>query len=331
MKKFTTLLFIMLVSCCFVISGCSGATLSMPQNYNTVTSNGGFVVGVGNYLYFANAFKAYSTLTTASDNDGDAVAQHSIKRVEVEDNAQKALVLDEDDAIKFENVLNKIAGYETSNMFVVGEYLYFTSPNIHKNDSKDAEKYNTYEFELSTLFRIKLDGSGFKEIFTTETSSAQFYLTGGENQTLLVFDDSKLMRLDCYSNSTKLETLIEDVDSVALPYNQQLEVKNLYYTTAREEGGNFTGNILNVINLETKETAAVSGYANDKETITLVAYTGERLFYTRTGLSVEALYSNDFSNGLSSQQIHKYQISSVRPFGIVDIISGSTTATTGIS
>ena len=33
----------------------------------------------------------------------------------------------------YQNVLNKVAGYETSNMYVANDYLYFTSPNIHKN------------------------------------------------------------------------------------------------------------------------------------------------------------------------------------------------------
>lgn len=321
MKKITSLLFLMLVACCFAFTGCSGATLSMPQNYTNVNSNGGFVVEVGNYLYYANAYKSYSKLTEAYENDGDAVAQASIKRVEQEATAQKALVLDEEDNVKFENVLNKIAGYETSNMFVVGEYLYFTSPNIHKNDSKEQDKYNTYEFELSSLFRIKLDGSDFKELYTTETSTAKFYLTGGQNKTLLVFDDSKIMQLDCANNATKLEELATEVQSVVFPYDQQVEVENIYFTAEREEDSDYTGNILKKLNLATKETQEVSGYKNDGETITLISYTGSRLFYTRKGLTVEALYSNDFSNGLSSQKVHKYEISTITESSKIRVVS----------
>lgn len=321
MKKFTSLLFLMLLACCFAFTGCSGATLSMPQNYTNVNSNGGFVVEVGNYLYYANAFKPYSDLTEAADNDGEKVAQASIKRVEQEANAQKTLVLDEEENVKFENVLNKIAGYETSNMFVVGEYLYFTSPNIHKNDSKDPDKYGKYEFELSTLFRIKLDGSGFKELYTTETSSAKFYLTGGQKQSLLVFDDSKIMQLDCYNNSTSLNELATDVKSVVFPYDQQLDIANIYYTVEREAESDYTGNILKVLELSTGTTNNVPGYSNNGETITLISYTGERLFYTRTGLNVQALYSNDFSAGLSSQRVHKYEITSMTDGATVRVIS----------
>lgn len=311
MKKFASLLFIMIIACCFVFTGCSGATVSMPQNYDNVCSNGGFVVGVGDYLYFANAYRSYSKLTDASDNDGDSVAQHSLKRVGVTDDTQKSLVLDDEDNIKFENVLNKIAGYETSNMFVVGEYLYFTSPNIHKNDSKDKDNYGKYEFELSSLFRIKLDGSGLKEIYTTETSSAKFYLTGGDEQSLLVYDDSKILKLDCSKNETKMTEVVDEVTGVVFPYDLQLDVEKIYYTVDREEDDDYTGNILKVLNLKTGDSQAVQGYSNNKETITLVAYTGNRLFYTRKGLRVAALYSNDFSAGLASEKLHKYEISSM--------------------
>lgn len=321
MKKFASLLFIMIIACCFVFTGCSGATVSMPQNYDNVYSNGGFVVGVGDYLYFANAYRSYSKLTDASDNDGDSVAQHSIKRVGVADDSQKSLVLDDEDNIKFENVLNKIAGYETSNMFVVGEYLYFTSPNIHKNDSKDKDNYGKYEFELSSLFRIKLDGSGLKEIYTTETSSAKFYLTGGDEQSLLVYDDSKILKLNCSKNETKMTEIVDEVTSVAFPYDWQLDVEKIYYTVDREEDDDFTGNILKVLDLESGESQAVQGYSNNKETITLVSYTGSRLFYTRTGLTKEALYSNDFSKGLASESEHKYEISSMNNTATLILIS----------
>lgn len=321
MKKFASLLFIMIIACCFVFTGCSGATVSMPQNYDNVYSNGGFVVGVGDYLYFANAYRSYSKLTDASDNDGDSVAQHSIKRVGVANDSQKSLVLDDEDNIKFENMLNKIAGYETSNMFVVGEYLYFTSPNIHKNDSKDKDNYGKYEFELSSLFRIKLDGSGLKEIYTTETSSAKFYLTGGDEQSLLVYDDSKILKLNCSKNETKMTEIVDEVTSVAFPYDWQLDVEKIYYTVDREEDDDYTGNILKVLDLESGESQAVQGYSNNKETITLVSYTGSRLFYTRTGLTKEALYSNDFSNGFASESEHKYEISSMNNTATLILIS----------
>lgn len=304
MKKFTLVLFALLISFGFILTGCSGAVLTMPQNYLDVASNGGFVVEVGGYMYFANAYQSYTNLKTKSDNDGNGVKQFSLKRAEIENNAFK---LDEDQNVVFENVVNKIAAFETSNMFVVNEYLYFTSPNVHKNDSKDKEEYNTYQFELSTLFRIKLDGSGLKEIYTTETSTAQFYLTGGGEQKLLIYDDNKILQVNCFQNSTKVNTMAEKVTSVVFPYEQNQEIVDVYYTVDREEDDAFTGNVLKRLNLVTGESSEVAGYSNNKETITLISYNGQRLFYTRTGVEDrKALYSNDFSSGLSSEQKQRY-------------------------
>ncbi|MBE7075187.1 MAG: hypothetical protein E7376_04335 [Clostridiales bacterium] len=310
MKKLSACIFLFIISFCFILTGCSGANIGMPENYLQVTSNGGFVVSVGNTLYFSNAYKSYSNLTEASDNDGDKVAQHSLKRVGVNSNDQKTLVENEEGKVEYANLVNKIAGYETSNIFVVGEYLYFTSPNIHKNDSKEAEDYNTYEFELSSLFKIKLDGSGLKEIYTTETSNAKFYLVGGEQKSILVFDDSKIMQLKCYENANSLTTLAEKVTSTIFPNNQGEELTNVYYTIAREEDDNFTGNIVKVLNVSTGEISDVSGYSKNGETITLISYDNNRLFYLRKGLpnQDDALYSNDFSNGYASEIRHKYTI-----------------------
>ena len=77
MKKFGTLVLVLLFSLCFILTGCS-APLKMPTNYENVTSNGGFVVNVGNYLYFANGYKSYSSLKTASDNSGSGVGANSL-------------------------------------------------------------------------------------------------------------------------------------------------------------------------------------------------------------------------------------------------------------
>lgn len=306
MKKFTLIVFVLLVSFCFVLTGCSGSTLSMPTGLENVSSNGGSVVCIGDYLYFANAYQSYEDLTEKSDNDGSNVKQHSLKRAQT--NTDKSLKKDLDDKIIYENVANKIAAYETSNMFVVGENLYFTSPNVHKSDSKDEDKYNKYEFELNTLFKIKLDGSGLKEIYTTETSSAKFYLTGGNNQSILIYDDSKIMQVKCYTNSSSVETLAENVTSTVFPYEQGIELVDIYFTTNREESDQLEGNIVKKLNIITGEILSVSGYSNNNETITLISYDGNYLFYTRSGgAKVGGLYVTDFS---SNEEIKKYDYSS---------------------
>ena len=313
MKKFTFAVLTILVSFCFILSGCSKAPLTMPGDCTVVYSNGGFVVGVDNYLYFGNAYKAYSDLKEKSDNEGSGVKDKALNlnRVELNDDAQKSLKLDEDEKANYENVISKIAGYDTSNMFVVGENLYFTSPNVHKNASKDKDKYNTYEFNLNTLFKIKLDGSGLKEIYTTEKDGSKFCLTGGEKPTLLIYDNEKIMQVKCYEGSTKTETLAEKVKSTVFPYENGVDFVDVYFTADREEDDQLTGDLVKKLNIKTGEITAVNNMAAYKETITLISYNGERLFYTRTGGAEDrkGLFSNDFSTG-SSEQKQRYDTSS---------------------
>ena len=288
MKKLTTFIFMFLISLCFVLTGCGEKPLSMPANYDTVNSNGGFVVCAGNYLYFANAYQAYSKLTTKADNDGKNVAQHSLKRLEkTTSNKWANLVKNEEDSLKFENVINKIAAYETSGMYVVNQYLYFTSPNVHKN------KDNEHEFELTSLFRIKLDGSGLKEILTTKAEKAEFYLTA-EKQ-LLIFDEGKIQSVNLNDNSTSVKTLVENVESVVFPKEEEQDLAWLYYTTTRSEEDFFNGNILNKVSVKTGDIQEnLLAVAN--VTIKLIAQDYGRLFYTKTGGNNEGLFSNDFSS-----------------------------------
>ena len=175
MKKFTMFMVLLLVCACFVLSGCS-PKLDMPNNYTNVVSNGGFVVSAGNYMYFGNGYKGYSSLTDG-DNDGN-VNQYSLNRIKLDKTTHPKSTWfkleKEDDEYNIEKVAEKITAYETNNLYVVDQYLYFTSPNIHKNNK------NEHEYNLSSLFRIKLDGTGLKELYTTETAEAKFYLTGRE-------------------------------------------------------------------------------------------------------------------------------------------------------
>lgn len=291
MKKFTSALFILLVSFCFILTGCSGGNLSMPTNYTQVASNGGFVVKAGDYYYMANAYQSYSNLTEKADNNGDKVKQYDIKRIQQDGSSLKK---DDDGNLKLEHVANKIAGYETSNMYVVGEYLYFTTPNVHKNDSKEQEEFGKYQFELSTLFRIKLDGSGLKELYTAESSSAKFYLAGSTNQCILIYDDEKILKIDASSNSTKVKTLAEKVTGAV--FANELNANLAFYTTARENS-ELTGNILNKLDVETGTSTELSGYVGALETVSLVSLSNNKLFYSITQGSElrKGVYVQDFN------------------------------------
>jgi len=306
MKKFISCLMLLLCMC-MLFSGCSKTNLTMPEDYTNVGSNGGFVVSAGNQLYFANAYKSYTSVTKKSHNKGSGVKQHFLNRIEFDlvNSSEKKLKVDEEENLISEKVANKIAGYEKSNMFVVGKYLYFTTPSIHKNDSKNDEEYGKLQSERLSFYRVKLDGTGLKELFTTKSETAEFYLTGEANKRLFVFDDGKIKVMNIGKGETSLSTVAKNVKQVAFPNNQEQNFVNLYYTVERDDA--FTGDKLKKYNLVTGETEDVAGYSRNKEKLNLIAFDGINLFYTRTGGDVEALYSNDFSND-SSEILQKYYI-----------------------
>lgn len=292
MKKLTTALLLLFISFCFVLSGCGTTPLTMPENYSNPVSNGGFVVGAGNYMYFANAYKAYSSLSDKSDNDGTSVAQHSLKRVKInDDRSYLDIIKDEEQKISYENVINKIAGFEVSSIYVVNEYLYFASPNVHKN------KENAYEFNLISFFRIKLDGSGLTEIFTSKTADAKVYLT--QNNTLLVFDDAKIKKIDLENNSTTVITLAENVESTVFPETNGEDISWIYYTSAKSENSLISGNILKKVSVKDGgESIEIS--KDPYETIKIVSQNNGIIFYTKSEMNgTIGLFSN---NGVTEKQ-----------------------------
>lgn len=292
MKKFTTALFLCLISFCFLITGCSKAKFDMPQNYTEVSSNGGFVVGAGNYMYFANTFNSKANLTSKADNSGDGSSHRAIKMVEVlreGDHTGWFDIKKQDDKIEYNNVINKIAGFECSNMFVVGKNLYFTTPNVHKNKS------NEYNFKLTTLFKIKLDGSDLKEVYTTESENAKFYLQGTSKKTILIFDNSKIKQVDASSGETKTTVVAEDVENVVFPEKLEQDIAWLYYTSTKSEEALLGGNVLKKVSLTTLEKHEV--YAPVGETIKILAYEDGRLFYTKSGKeTTKGLYTTNFES-----------------------------------
>ena len=292
MKKFTTIIAMLIICMCFVLCGCA-PRLEMPTNYESVVSNGGFVVGAGNYMFFGNAYKSNTTLEEG-DNEGE-VGQYSLNRIELDRQTHPNSkwfkpVKNEENEYDFEKVAYKISAYQTSNLYVVGEYLYFTSPNVHKNNK------NEHEYNLSTLFRIKLDGTGLKELYTAESSDAKFYLTSGQNQKLVIFDNKTIKTLNVSNKETRVKDLTKDIEvaSVVFPKTSQ-DLAYLYFTVNRVNSG-FTGNLLYKVSLQTGDTSSVSNLNGANETLTILAYENGILFYSKTGGSNNGIYSTDFAS-----------------------------------
>ena len=302
MKKIGTLIGALLLCVCFLFAGC-GTKLEMPTG--EVKSNGGNTVIVGDYVYFANTYVSSSSLTTGANDEGK-VGNNAIYRIKTDSDGKP--VIDENETTIIEKVVSKIGGFETSNMFAKGSYLYFTSPNAHKSSKQDEQGKD--RFDLTTLFRCKLDGTGLSEIMTTQTTAGKFYLAKqGEKDVLFVFDDNKIQSIEIADKLGRKQVLVEDVADVVFPQDFGATLTELFYTAelTEEDGTNegVTGNKLYRYNIAENESKLIRQKSAEK--ITLVAYDTNRLYYTRTTGSIVAYFSNSLKGNFEVDEVqHTY-------------------------
>lgn len=281
MKKSFRYILAVILCFCFVLAGCS-PKLEMPEG--DVHSNGGSVVMVGDYVYYANTYVDYSSLS-GDANTEKTTKQNAIYRVKTDKYGYTTR--DEDDFIEnIEKVSSKIAGFNKSNMFVCGNYLYFTSPNTHK-DKKGNDLFN-----LTTLFRVKLDGTGLTEILSTKTTQGKFFLVTEQNPYLLIFDNNEISKLEIKDKLSSEKVLVKDVLDAVFPKSYG-QISEVYYTTdisQADKDAGLSGNHLNRLNLATLQTEQI--VKPMKQTITLVAYEYGKLYYKKLVNDVALYYSN---------------------------------------
>lgn len=287
MKKVLSALVLIILSFAFVLVGCASG-LELPPSNASVKGNGGFVVQKGEYIYFANAYTGYATLASDVSNSDK---QYNIYRVKVSDYTNAIVAFDEDGFAKgVELIASKVAGFENSGFYIVGDFLYFASPNTHKTNR------NENRFDLVTIFSVKLDGSSQKELYTTSdyTNGDWSVLQIGNKAYLLTVENDKIIRQEVKNGKISGKTtLADDVLSAKLVREVTSDFdKKIYYTTnldkERTELG-FSGNVLKNVDIE---SGKVTKYSNSTgETITILKQQNSKLFYTvlATG-SVTKLY-----------------------------------------
>lgn len=148
------------------LAGCAPLAAITDKNGNNITFDSpvyyqGQVARVGDYVFYGNS---YADVTASDFNYNAAAGKSYLARIDLSN------LKFEDDVIDLnykhsspkgvEKVSDKLAGYANQQMFAYGEYLYFTSANIHKTTSMQND------FTRVSLFRIKFNGEGLEEIGT---------------------------------------------------------------------------------------------------------------------------------------------------------------------
>lgn len=292
MKKTLAFLSCLLLCICFVLTGCSH--LAMPASDAKILGNGGSVVQKGEYIYFANAYTGYASLGDEISNKTGKAGVYGLYRVKSENGK---LERDEHGMVKnAELIVSKVVGFEYSNLYIVGDYLYFSSPNMHKTSSNDNK------YDLISIFKVKLDGTGLKELYTTDQFSGSWEILNFDSKYfVLTVENEKIVRhkIDNKGNLSEKTILAENVSKAILPKSTSYSNdKFAYFTCGRsEEDTNLGlgGNYLKKVSILNEQTTTICGVAG--ETYALLAYENGNLIYTKSSGSKDSyLYTNDFEN-----------------------------------
>lgn len=265
----------------FILTGC--ATVSDIKNESEdLIYNGGHVALVGDHLYFANAY------TPVGDSDTDFAYGQSAKvsylnRLDMTKDFGTSKPIESPKGA--EKVNSKVVGYENQYMFVLGDYVYFTSANTHKTDKLE----NTYK--LVTFFRSKLNGDGLSEIFTTnQFDSAKGTITtmkgSDDKYYLIVFDGNELSAIRLGNNLGKRQVLAKDVLSIAVPdEGDEYSVKEIYYTANHKDEDGTASSEVDIFSVDYATNKSTKrGTAGAGSKVNFIDRVGDTIFYTNSAV-----------------------------------------------
>lgn len=279
MKK--NIIKIMTIVCAFafILTGCATVG-NIPNPNKELIYNGGGVVQVGSHLYFGNAYTPVGDSDTGFAYDDNAKISY-MNRLNLEGDFGTSENYESPKGS--EKVNKKVVGYENQYMFVLGDYIYFTSANTHKSSSLENK------YKLVSFFRSKLNGDGLKEIFTTnQFDSANGKITTMQakdgNYYLVVFDGQELSTIKLGNKLGKRKVICKEVLSVALPHeSDEYTVREIYYTTNHkgEDGENTSEIDIFSVDLVSGESVK-RGNAGRGANVKFLDRVGDTVFYTNS-------------------------------------------------
>ncbi len=191
-----------------------------------VSSNGGFAVEKGDYVYFINGSENY----TASNKYG-SVTKSALMRIKKSDLTT---------AGKAETVVPSlfVAQDYKSGIYIYGDYVYYASPTTDKNLKGEVEN-SWIDFK-----RAKLDGtespSGYFFRLASNKSKYRFVQAGvdrnqdGEEDVFCLYEENNVLK--SYNTATgENVVLVSNATGSTTKYfydNKNLENPNVYYTMA---------------------------------------------------------------------------------------------------
>ena len=185
-----------------------------------VSSNGGFAVEKGDYVYFINGAES----NTADNTYGDVV-KGALMRI-----SKTELTEAKYDAAKIVVPSLFVAGDYTAGLFIYGEYVYYATPTTDK-DTKTGEVANSYiDFKRSKLDGSEAPMNGKNDYFfrlATNTAKYRFVEEGGVVYCMYE-EDSALKSYNVETGATTV--LVSGAKSSFFYDTKDVTNPNVYYT-----------------------------------------------------------------------------------------------------
>lgn len=285
MKKFSNFI-ICLLLCVFAfgVVGCKKKDVDNnfhPASEDVVKGNGGLVVRKGEYVYFANGFQKVSDLSSDQQNASFVRGGLYVAKLTNDD-----FVRDDDGLVTSDSmrvVSSKLAGYDATNLFVFGDYLYFVSPSNEKESGKLSS--SEWAKDRSVFYSVKLSNfDDVQEIYQAnvkhENLSFQYYYKDGKPY-LLVYEKGEdlngdgntnmLKRIDVTAKKNKVSVVASNVSSVVFGYDSEDNAYDRVHYVEQKDGK------YNLVRFNVAENSGTTIEQNSNETV--VKFVGNKYVY----------------------------------------------------
>ena len=268
--------------------GLVGCSKDNTENFSLsgISSNGGIGAVKDGYLYF---IQTPSSVTEYTKELGDKCG---IYKAPIDENGQIS-----GDATL---VYSCLAGNTLGQIYIFGDYIYFTTPSSGRNSSGAVMSDHT------TFGRVKTDGTDYQKIYTGVTKSITsyaYYLTTKEDVTelyLTLLEGEELKSVEVSSGDE--EVIDEGVTSVVFSETQGTASKTdgyIYYTKNPEKDY-ITQSGTNVYRAQPSgETELISAGTD----VTLLAIKNGYLYFTQGTI----VYRTTYGNELGTQNVVSYK------------------------
>ena len=287
-----------------------------PTEADAVYGNGGLAVRKGNYVYFVNGYKSVTTNDLTKDTTFNVGSLMLAKL-----GADGQLVTNETGSIRddyFITMSNKLCGYEATDLFIHGNYLYFVSPCL-ENETGDE----VWAKERVVFNRIKLDKTGdVEEVYSSGVKynnlEYKYYQTNG-GLYILAWEKGETKYAENPANSliriNTTNSAVEVVDSGVTNVIFSENANNVFFT--KKDDKNYELKKYNV------SSNSVNVYHSSEKSFELKMVTDENVFITKTHDTMSSYTDLMISNFMANDKSFKLFHSNVADYTLDATDDGS--------